>query len=236
MKSVVIIPTYNESVNIAALVNKILALNIVSQILVIDDNSPDGTGEIADKLSLKNECVKVVHREKKSGIGSAYKIGFKHAIVQDFDYIITSDADFSHQPRYIPELIKNMGDHNDLVIGSRYVQGGRIDDWQQYRIGLSMIANALVKKVLDIGINDSTSGFRCYNKRALDSIGLDNIFSDGYAFQIEIAYRIRKKGFKICEVPIEFSGRKDDESKLSYFEIIRALGAIIKLYVEDITC
>ena len=172
-----------------------------------------------------------MHRKKKSGIGSAYKSGFKYAIVQDFDYIITSDADFSHQPRYIPELIKNMGDHNGLIIGSRYVQGGRIDDWQRYRIGLSMIANALVKKVLNMGINDSTSGFRSYNKRALNSIALDDVFSDGYAFQIEMAYRIRKNGFKISEVPIEFSGRKDGESKISQFEIIRALGMIIRLYV-----
>jgi len=233
MRSIIVIPTYNEKESIEKLINKILILNIISEILIIDDNSPDRTGEIIDELSRRYKQIKVIHRERKLGIGSAYIMGFKHAINQGFDYVLTSDADFSHSPAYLPLFIKNM-DNYDLIMGSRYVEGGKIINWGRYRMVLSKIANIFIKKMLNLKINDSTSGFRCYKVKALDSLGIDRIFSNGYAFLIEMTYYASRSGLKIKELPIKFVGRKEGSSKISRSEIIRALLTVFKLYLTDV--
>ena len=228
MKSTVIVPTYNERENIVLLVPELLALPVGVHVLVVDDNSPDSTGLIAEEMSAKNSRVSVVHRPGKMGLGTAYIAGFKQALAAGSDCILTMDADYSHHPRYIPAIIER--NHTaDLVIGSRYVRGGGAVDSPTMRRLLSYGANAFAKTMLGLKALDCTAGFRCYRREVLESIELDSIFSNGYSFLIEMLYQVQRRGWKVAEVPIQFMDRRLGTSKISRNEINRALYTVLRL-------
>ncbi|MDY7039393.1 MAG: polyprenol monophosphomannose synthase [Chloroflexota bacterium] len=231
MSSVVIVPTYNEKENIRSLVEQLLALPIELQVIVVDDNSPDGTGAIADELAASNSYVQVIHRSGKLGLGTAYIAGFKAALSMGADHVLTMDADFSHHPRYVPDLVARSRDA-DLVIGSRYVRGGGTVHCTLPRKVLSWGANAFAKTVLWLQAMDCTAGFRCYRREVLEGIGLDTIFSDGYSFLIEMLYRVQRQGWRIAEVPIVFENRRHGASKISRQEVMKAMYTVVRLGVE----
>ncbi len=228
MKSIIIIPTYNEKENIGKLIEEIRKLNRDFHILIIDDNSPDGTGRIADGLAKKYPEVFVIHRPAKLGLGTAYITGFKYALENNYDLVFTMDADFSHQPKYLIDLLEKAKEY-DLVIGSRYIKDGGIQNWPLHRFILSQGANIYVRMVTRLPVFDSTGGFNCYRREVLEKIELDKIISDGYAFQIEIKYRLWKKGFFLKEVPITFIDRTHGTSKISKRIIFQALFLVWKL-------
>jgi len=221
MKSIIIIPTYNEKENIEKLIEEIRRLNKGFHILIIDDNSSDGTGKIADRLATRYSELSVIHRPAKLGLGTAYITGFKYALENNYDPVLTMDADFSHQPKYLGDLLEHAREY-DLVIGSRYVKHGKIQNWPLHRLILSRGANFYVRMVTRLPVFDSTGGFNCYRREALEKINLGSIVSDGYAFQIEIKYRLWKKGFSIKEVPINFIDRARGRSKISKRIIFQA--------------
>lgn len=216
-KTIIVLPTYNEAENLPLMVDELLALPVENlNILVVDDNSPDGTGKIADELSAKHEGkVSVLHRTLKEGLGAAYVAGFKVALGMDADYIIQMDCDFSHQPRYIPHMVEK-AEQYDLVIGSRYIKGGGVDEsWSFMRKALSWFANRIyVRTLLSVPINDATGGFRLFRRQTLIGIDLDRIRSNGYVFQVEMAYIACRLGFKVTEVPIYFPDRLRGHSKM----------------------
>jgi dolichol-phosphate mannosyltransferase len=229
MKAMVVIPTYNECTNLPLIVDEILNVTPSLSILVVDDNSPDGTGKIADELSQKHkDRVYVIHRPGKMGLGSAYICGFKYALQWGADYIFEMDADFSHDPKYLPNFIAKMNQY-DLVIGSRYVNGISVVNWPLTRLALSLIASQYVRLVTGLKLTDTTAGFKCFSRKALESIELDEIFSNGYSFQIEMNYRLYKKGFHIGEIPIIFVDRHSGSSKMSGHIIREALYVVWKL-------
>lgn len=227
MKNLVILPVYNEVDNINNVVMAILNLDISSEILIIDDDSPDGTGKAADRLSRLNNRVKVIHRERKLGLGTAYLAGFQFALKNGFDYIITMDSDFSHNPNDLPRLLGEAEKGFDLVIGSRYIWGIRVNNWPFERLLLSKFANIYADFILGTGVMDLTSGFRCYRSSVFNKVDFFRVRSKGYAFLIEIAYKIFKKGFPIKEVPIIFSEREGGVSKMSLKIKIEAFFAVI---------
>jgi dolichol-phosphate mannosyltransferase len=228
MKSTIIIPTYNESDNIEKLVSSIMELNESFFITIVDDNSPDGTGEIADRLSRKYSSVQVLHRPKKAGLGTAYIEGFLKALNDGADIIFEMDADFSHDPHSLKDFIEAIK-NADLVIGSRYKDGVRVLGWRFRRLFLSKMANIFVSHTLvNPKIDDYTSGFRCYRRKALEAIDLDKVESDGYAFQIEMTHLVHKKGFKIVEIPIIFREREKGYSKISRSVVKEAFSLTLK--------
>ncbi|MXW04090.1 MAG: polyprenol monophosphomannose synthase [Gemmatimonadetes bacterium] len=214
MKSLIIVPTYNEFDNIRRLLPELMALGPDIRVLVVDDNSPDGTGRLADKLAAENERISVLHRPKKLGLGSAYVAGFKHAIQQDVDCVFEMDADFSHDPAMIPKFIEEIASC-DVVIGSRYISGINVVNWPMSRLLLSYFANIYTRVVTGMTIRDTTSGFKCFRREVLEKIDLDNVRSDGYAFQIEMNFRCWRKGYRMREIPIIFVDRRSGTSKLS---------------------
>jgi dolichol-phosphate mannosyltransferase len=253
----VIIPTYNESDNIEALAKEISALRLATSItlrpcsgrasgqaqrdtteaiaiIIVDDNSPDGTGKIADELAELYAGIKVIHRPAKLGLGTAYIAGFKEALALGADCVVTMDADFSHHPGYIPDLVAKSQDAQ-LVIGSRYVDGPRSGEGGGTVTGgvrrqiLSRGANAFARLVLGIKAHDCTAGFRCYRREVLESIELNELFSDGYSFLIEILYKCQRRGWEIGEVPIIFEDRRRGVSKISQGEIFKALYTVLCL-------
>jgi len=226
LKTAVVVPTYNESDNIEILAQEILSLPV--QLVIVDDNSPDGTGEIADEWARKDSRVFVLHRPCKMGLGTAYIVGFNHALSLGADRVITMDADFSHHPRYIPALLTR-SETADLVIGSRYVDVGGTLNCTLARRVLSRSANTFARIALGLRAHDCTAGFRCYRREVLESIGLDTILSDGYSFLIEMLYRSQKMGHKIEEVPIIFEDRRRGASKISRGEILKALYTVVRL-------
>ena len=228
MKSIIIIPTYNEKENIGKLIEEIRKLNKDFHVLIIDDNSPDSTGRIADGLTGKHSEVSVIHRRGKLGLGTAYITGFKYALENNYDLVFTMDADFSHQPKYLMGLLEKAKEY-DLVIGSRYIKDGGIQNWPLHRLILSQGANIYVRMITGLPIFDSTGGFNCYRRKVLEEIDLDKIISDGYAFQIEMKYRLWKKGFSIQEVPITFIDRTHGTSKISKRIIFQAFFLAWKL-------
>lgn len=214
-KVLIIIPTFNEAENIEILISKVINLNIPNlSILVVDDNSPDKTGEIVAKLCCRDARVHLIQREGKLGLGTAYVEGFKFAIEKSFDYIFEMDADLSHDPAEIPKFLKK-AEHYDLVIGSRYITGVNVINWPLSRLLLSLGANWYTRVITGMPIRDCTSGFKCFRRGVLESIDLENIHSDGYSFQIEINYKVWKKNYKICEIPIIFVDREKGNSKMS---------------------
>lgn len=218
-KTMVIIPTYNEAENIERLTEALLALPVSNlSILIVDDNSPDGTGDIADGLAAAYPGqVAVLHRQGKGGLGPAYIAGFKEAIARDADYIIQMDADFSHQPHYIPELIAKLEQGCDMVIGSRYAPGGGVDtSWGPYRKLLSWFANRVyVRYLLWIPVRDATGGYRIWRRNTLIGIDLDRVRSNGYVFQVETTYITCRLGFRVGEIPIYFPDRQEGISKMN---------------------
>ena len=233
MNLTIVIPTYNEKENIELLIRKILELSNDFQIIVVDDNSPDGTGEILDKLAQKTPQLKIIHRPKKLGIGSAYIEGFKFALKEKPDFIFQMDGDLSHDPKYLFSMlaeIKNCG----LVIGSRYIKGGGIRYGNLIRRLLSRIANFYAKIMTEIPISDTTSGYKCFRREVLEKINLDNISSQGYAFQIEMNYLTWKRGFCIKEIPIIFYERSQGKSKMSFKIIWEAFLLVWKLHFNKL--
>jgi len=226
---VVVLPTYNEVENIVQLVPQLLALPYALRVLVVDDNSPDGTGALADRLAAAQpERVGVIHRAGKLGLGTAYVAGFKGALALGAGAVLTMDADFSHHPSHIPAMVAQLGSF-DLVIGSRYVRGGRAVDSPPARRALSRTANAIAHLALNLRARDVTAGFRLYRRAVLESLPLDHIFSSGYSFLIELLYLVERRGWRVAEVPIQFRDRTLGTSKISRAEVFRALYTVARL-------
>ena len=222
MRPLIIIPTYNERDNIQKLIPILMELDLSLSILVVDDNSPDGTGKLVNDMSEQNDRIQVLHRPSKLGLGSAYIAGFKHAIQQDVDCIFEMDADFSHDPDMISEFLEKL-ETCDVVIGSRYISGINVVNWPMSRLLLSYFANFYTRIITGMSIQDATGGFKCFKREVLEQIDLDHVRSDGYAFQIEMNFRCWRKGFRICEIPIIFVDRHSGTSKMSRRIIYEAI-------------
>ena len=233
--SLIIIPTYNESENIELIINKIINIDNSNDILVVDDNSPDGTPEIVEKLKkIHYERVFLINREKKTGLGSAYKAGFKWALEKRYPYIFEMDADMSHDPDEINNLkIELIQNKFDVVVGSRYLDGVSVVNWPLSRIFLSYFANLYVRVITSMPIKDATSGFIGYSNQALSSLELSEINFNGYAFQIEMKFKLWKKKFKLKEHQIIFVNRKLGKSKMDHNIIFEAIFGVIKLKINS---
>ena len=231
MRPAVVIPTYNESDNISALTADLHSHSPESIIIIVDDNSPDGTGELADAIAAKDSRVHAIHRPRKLGLGTAHIAGIKWALGQSLEPILTMDADFSHSPRYLPDLLRAVGTY-DTVIGSRYVRGGGTLHCTVPRKVLSRSANTFARLMLGLKASDCTAGFRAYRSMVLESINLDAVVSDGYSFLIEMLYQCQKGGWRIGEVPIIFEDRRHGKSKVSRQEILKALNTVFHLRFE----
>jgi len=215
VKSLVIIPTYNERENIEAVIGDIGDLGLDLEILIVDDNSPDGTGELAECLSQRDPGIHVLHRPKKMGLGCAYIEGFKFALEGDYEFIFEMDADFSHDPKTLPRFLEEIQEC-DLVLGSRYINGITVVNWPMNRLLLSYAGNWYARTITRMPIRDTTGGFKCFRRRVLESIDLDQVSSEGYSFQIEMTYRAWRKSFRIREIPIIFRDRQRGKSKMSW--------------------
>ena len=211
----VVLPTYNEADNIERLVGAVRErLPAKRRVLVVDDNSPDGTGEIADRLAAEHDDVEVVHRTVKEGLGPAYVAGFKHALNGGGGLVIAMDSDFSHEPSYLPRLLR-AAEGADLVLGSRYIPGGGVTEWGRLRRAISRGGSGYARMILGVDIRDLTGGFKCYRREVLEAIELDTLTSKGYAFQVETTYRAIRAGFRVVEIPIVFHDRREGSSKMS---------------------
>ena len=210
-----IVPTYNERENIRRLIDQALAQDARLDMLIVDDNSPDGTGAIVDEISAVNSRVHVLHRERKLGLGTAYLAGFRWALAQEYAYVFEMDADFSHDPIHLPQFLSAV-EQADLVLGSRYRFGKvTVVNWPMTRLILSYCANVYARVVTGLPLFDATGGFKCFRREVLEAIDLDRVRSNGYAFQIEMSFRAWKRGFRIAEIPIVFVDRTEGESKMS---------------------
>jgi dolichol-phosphate mannosyltransferase len=227
-RALVIIPTYNEAENISAIVPRILAQDASLEVLVVDDNSPDGTGRVVGEMSTADSRVHVLHRARKMGLGSAYIAGFRWAIEQGYDYVFEMDADFSHDPEALPEFLREVRDH-DVVLGSRYLNGVTVVNWPLSRLILSLGANIYTRIVTGLPIKDSTGGFKCFRRSVLEALPLHLIQSDGYAFQIEVNFHCWKRRFRIKEIPILFVDRRVGTSKMSRHIIWEAVWMVWRL-------
>jgi dolichol-phosphate mannosyltransferase len=220
-KAVVCLPTYNERENLEPMLRALGEKDV--RVLVIDDNSPDGTGELADRLSAELGYVDVLHRESKEGLGPAYLAGFRRALASDAELILEMDCDFSHDPDYVPRLIATVEDGADLALGSRYVPGGGVRNWGLLRRFISAGGSFYARVLLGVKVRDLTGGFKCYRRAVLEAIELDEVDSRGYAFQIETTYRALRAGFKVVEVPITFADREVGGSKMSKAIVAEAI-------------
>ncbi len=228
-----VIPTYNERDNIEKLVNEVLSLGECFEVLIVDDNSPDGTGALADVIAASNRRVRVLHRPGKLGLGSAYRQGFRIALDMGADYIIEMDADFSHDPATLPRFVDMMKTH-DLVIGSRYLNGISVVNWPLRRLMLSYFASVYTRFITGLRISDCTSGFKCFKRVVIETLDLDTVTSDGYSFQIEMNYRCMERGYRIGELPIIFIDRHAGTSKMSKKIVREAVLMVWKLKVGSI--
>ncbi|BBA70289.1 polyprenol monophosphomannose synthase [Geobacter sulfurreducens] len=233
MRTVVVIPTYNERDTIERLINDVLAQDKEIHVLVVDDNSPDGTGEIVDRLSEGKGRVHVLHRPGKMGLGSAYRQGFAAALAMGADFIVEMDADYSHDPATLPRFLEAM-EGCDLVIGSRYLNGISVVNWPLRRLMLSYFANWYTRLITGLRIMDCTSGFKCFRRRVIESIDMSTIRSDGYSFQIEMNYRCVEKGFQVTEIPIIFIDRRSGSSKMSKKIVREAVFMVWKLKLGSV--
>jgi dolichol-phosphate mannosyltransferase len=228
LKAMVVVPTYNERDNIEKLVAQVLAQDPDIHLLVVDDNSPDGTGALVDKLAAANDRIHLLRRGGKLGLGSAYRDGFRVALEKGADYIVEMDADFSHDPATLPQFFAKMGDY-DLVIGSRYLNGVSVVNWPLRRLILSYCASVYTRLVTGLKISDCTSGFKCFRREVIEAIDLSRIKSDGYSFQIEMNYRCVERGFRVGEIPIIFIDRHSGSSKMSKKIVREAVVMVWKL-------
>jgi len=228
-RGLVVIPTYNEVGNLAALVEQVLAQDARLEILVVDDHSPDGTGQLAEALAQKQPRLRVLHREAKLGLGTAYITGFKWALERAYDYVFEMDADFSHDPVHLKEFLKRIAGA-DLVLGSRYL-GGRVTvvNWPMGRLVLLYCANIYARWITGLRIWDLTGGFKCFRRRVLEAIDLSQVVSNGYAFQIEMSVRAWRKGFKLREIPIVFVDRAEGQSKMNRAIVREAVWKVPRL-------
>ena len=214
-RAVVIVPTYNERVNIARIIDTVLAQGEQFDVLVVDDGSPDGTGALVDTMAAENNRVFALHRPRKLGLGTAYLAGFAWALARSYAYVFEMDADFSHDPAHLPKFLEAAKDA-DLVLGSRYRHGKvTVINWPMTRLMLSYSANIYARLVTGLPLDDSTGGFKCFRRQVLEAIDLTAVKSNGYAFQIEMSFRAWKKGFRVVEIPIVFADRTEGESKMS---------------------
>jgi len=232
MDVLVVLPTYNESENIDHVLRRIRAALPAATVLVVDDGSPDGTADLAEILAKELGGIEVMRRAGKSGLGSAYRAGFRWGLDHGFDACIEMDADLSHEPEALPSLVAPLEDGTELVIGSRYIPGGVIPNWAWHRRLLSRGGNLYASAVLGLGVADATAGFRVYAAPLLNRIDLDTVRAEGYGFQIEMTYESRKVGASILEVPIRFVDRVEGESKMSTFIVVEALGLVTLWGVE----
>lgn len=228
LRATLILPTYNERENLLAMVAAVQALPAPFHIIIVDDNSPDGTGALADGLAAASSAVEVIHRPGKLGLGTAYAAGFRQAIAAGADPILTMDADFSHDPSYLPAMLEASSRY-DLVIGSRYVPGGGVRDWPWHRRLNSWGANTLAHIILGLHARDCTAGFRCYRRQVLETVDPASIRANGYSYLIEMLYACQRAGYKIGEVPIIFTDRRLGKSKISQREIFKAGRTVLRL-------
>lgn len=225
--AVVILPTYNEAGNLPHMVEQLLDHPL--DVIVVDDGSPDGTGEIADGLAAAGpERVSVIHRSGKLGLGTAYLEGFKQALAEGYEFIFEMDCDFSHDPAYLPRFLEEI-EHADLVLGSRYVPGGGTVNWSLARRLISRCGSLYARLILGLPYRDLTGGFKCFRRRVLESLDLHAVRSNGYAFQIELTYRAHQRGYRIVEIPIIFQDRRVGESKMSRSIVTEAMGMVWRM-------
>ncbi len=233
-KALVIIPTYNERENLPNMAKALMALPVRVDMLVVDDNSPDGTGRIAAELAAAEPRIHVLHRAEKNGLGRAYIAGFKWALARDYELIMEMDGDFSHSPGDVPKFLEAaIGEDADCVLGTRYKNGIRVINWPLKRLILSMGAGLYVRIITGMPISDPTGGFKCFRRRALQSIDLDAVQSNGYSFQIELSHKLWRQGMKIAEVPITFADRFSGTSKMSKKIVREALWMVWKLWLQN---
>ncbi len=225
----VIIPTYNEIENIHSVIDAVLTQGPQFSVLIVDDNSPDGTGEVVNILKQKESRIHLLQRAGKLGLGTAYIAGFRYGLSHGFDYIFEMDADFSHNPKDLPRLLEACVQGADMSIGSRYVKGGNIKNWSKDRLFLSYGASLYVKTITSLPVQDPTAGFICYHRRVLEALDLDKIKFVGYTFQIEMKYYAFIKGFKLAEVPITFVDREKGNSKMHANIVSEAIKGVLKM-------
>ncbi len=231
-ETLIIVPTYNEVDNLPRMAEKLLSIPAGVDVLVVDDNSPDGTGKVADELAAKYPQIHVLHRMEKNGLGRAYIAGFEWALKRDYEYIFEMDCDFSHDPAEIPNFLK-AAQQADLVLGSRYSGGVRVLNWPLKRLLLSRLAGIYVSVVTGMPFSDPTGGYKCFHRRCLQAIELDAVKSNGYSFQIEMTHRLWREGFTVAEVPITFADRVEGTSKLSRDIVKEAFWMVWWLWVQN---
>ncbi|MCU1457667.1 MAG: hypothetical protein JWL73_1759 [Actinomycetia bacterium] len=235
MRSLVILPTYNEIENIDNVLRRVRAAVPDADILVVDDGSPDGTADAADALGAELGNIEVLRRASKSGLGSAYRAGFAKGLAEGFDALVEMDADLSHDPAVLPDLLAPLAEGRaELVIGSRYVPGGRTPKWSRARLAISKIGNLYARTMLGLQVHDATAGYRAYANSALSKIDLDRVRADGYGFQIEMAYAVQRDGGRLVEIPIEFKDRALGTSKMSSRIVVEALLLVTWWAVRDL--
>jgi dolichol-phosphate mannosyltransferase len=231
-QTLIIVPTVNERENLPRMIQKLLSLPAGVDVLVVDGNSTDGTGKIADELAAKHPQVHVLHEQKKNGLGRAYIAGFKWALGKNYEFIFEMDCDFSHDPDEIPNFLKAAQDA-DLVIGSRYSGGVRVLNWPLKRLMLSRCAGIYVWIITGMPFTDPTGGYKCFRRRALEAVNLDEVHSNGYSFQIEMTHRLWRQGLKVTEVPITFTERVEGSSKLSRHIVVEAFWMVWWLWLQN---
>lgn len=229
----VIIPTYNEATNLPLIVPAVLGQDARLHVLVVDDNSPDGTGAIGDRMAAEEPRLHVLHREAKAGLGRAYLAGFRWGLEQGYEALFEMDADFSHDPSFLPAFLKAI-EEADLVLGSRYATGVNVINWPISRLLLSLGANLYARIITGLPLTDSTGGFKCFRRAVLEAIDLDRVRSNGYAFQIEMSFRAWKKGFRLKEIPIVFTDRVEGQSKMSKRIVREAIWMVWWLRLQSI--
>jgi dolichol-phosphate mannosyltransferase len=232
-RCLVIIPTYNEADNLPLLIPTVLNLGEEFHILIVDDNSPDGTAIIVKEMQKNEPRLFLIERSGKMGLGTAYVAGFKFALANNYDFVFEMDADFSHDPAELPRLLEKAGEC-DLVIGSRYISGVNVVNWPLRRLILSYGANVYTRIITGMPVRDATGGFKCFRRKVLESIDLESIHSNGYAFQIEMNYKTWRKGFRVCEIPIVFTDRRIGVSKMSKHIVYEAVWMVWRLKIRSL--
>lgn len=232
-RCIVIIPTFNEADNLPRLLPIILNLGSHFNILIVDDNSPDGTANLVKEMQQTEQRIHLIERPGKMGLGTAYVAGFKFALANGFDYVFEMDADFSHDPAELPRLLAKAEEY-DLVIGSRYIEGVNVVNWPMKRLLLSYFANLYTRVITGMPVHDATGGFKCFRRKVLESIDLDAIHSNGYSFQIEMNFKSWRKGFRVCEIPIVFVDRRIGVSKMSKKIVYEAVWMVWRLKIRSL--
>jgi dolichol-phosphate mannosyltransferase len=225
-KVLIVVPTYNERENVQSLVARVFEYLPVAHILFVDDASPDGTGELVDELCQREPRLHVIHRPGKLGLGTAYIEGFRYGLARDYSFFFEMDADFSHDPSYLPKMLERANAGADLVLGSRYVKGGGTENWGAFRKLISRGGSLYARTILGVKVNDLTGGFKCFRRRVLETLDLSSIRSEGYSFQIEMTYRTLKEGFVVEELPITFVDRRVGQSKMSKAIFVEAIWVV----------